>query len=143
MKRLLLVSLAAMIGFGMAWVFISKNQSMRVEAALREKEIVWQQERDLLASQLIEAQARLEKITSLSPHTEVVEVTKQQSPQEIIALLKTLRIDAKDPKNIRQVIQQLENLIALGESALPEIQTFLATQMEIGNSDISRDTNGD
>jgi hypothetical protein len=131
MKRFLLIGVAAIVGFGVAWVSVSKYHSARAETALREKEKAWQQERDLLLSQLKEAQARLANTTKVSPRTEVVEVTKKQSPAEIIALLKTLRIQSKDTKNIRLAIQQLENLIELGESALPEIQTFLATQTDI------------
>lgn len=131
MKRFLLIGLAATVGFGIALVAVSKYQSARTAVAWREKEKAWQQEKDLLASQLSDAQAQLANSPKSSLRTEVVEVSKKQSPKEIIAVLKTLRINSKDTKNIRLAIQQLENLIELGESALPEIQAFLATQTDI------------
>src|SRR5690348_16454780 len=128
MKRLLGIVLAVIIGFGIAWVAASKYESSRAAAAFREKEKALQQEKDLLASQLRDAQTKLANTKEVFPRTEIVEVTKKLSPKEIIALLQTLRIGSKDTKNIRLAIQPLENLIALGESALPEIETFLATQ---------------
>ncbi len=131
MKRILGITLAAIIGFVVTGVVVFKFQSAQFASALQQKENAWQQEKDLLAAELSGAKAQLANRKTESSRTEVVEVTKKQSPKEIIEILKTLRISSKDPKNIRLAIQQLENLIELGENALPEIQTFLATQTDI------------
>ncbi len=132
MKQIFAISLAAIAGFGLAWAVVSKHQSANWADVLRQKERNWITEKDALAAQLSAVQAQLASSgKNVSTRTELVEVTKKQTPQEIIALLKTLRISSKDSKNIRQAIQQLENLIELGEGALPEIQAFLATQTDI------------
>jgi len=78
-----------------------------------------------------EMQLQLANLKKVSARTEIVEVNKKESSAEIIAKLKALRVDAKETKNIRQAIKELENLIELGEDALPDIQTFLATQTDI------------
>lgn len=125
------MSLLAIVGLGITWMAGSTYQNSRFANSLKEKEAAWQKEKTLLESQLSDTQAQLANLKKISTRTEFVEVGKKQSPEEIIANLKTLRISSKDTKNIRFAIQQLENLIALGTNALPEIQAFLATSEDI------------
>ncbi len=125
------MSLLAIVGLGITWMAGSTYQNSRFANSLKEKEAAWQKEKTLLESQLSDTQAQLANLKKISARTEFVEVGKKQSPEEIIANLKTLRISSKDTKNIRFAIQQLENLIALGTNALPEIQAFLATSEDI------------
>ena len=92
MKRFWIGCITVMIAVAVTWVAVSKYQSIRFSNELKEREAAWLHEKDLLESALSEAQAKTSGARKNTTRTEIVEVIKKQSPAEIIALLKTLRI---------------------------------------------------
>jgi len=52
------------------------------------------------------------------------------APRDILARLAALKVSAKQPKTIRQMLVELENLRALGTAALPALREFLASAQD-------------
>ncbi|MDB6024264.1 MAG: hypothetical protein JWM68_487 [Verrucomicrobiales bacterium] len=148
MKKTISILAAAVLG-GAVSFFVATDRQIKLDAArLLAEKAAWDKEKAALESALGAAQGKLGQVKTISPRTEIVEVAKKLSAKEIIATLKTIRVTARETKNARQAIQQLENLVELGPDALPEIQAFLTTQEEIdydpsifGSWKVSKDGN--
>ncbi|MEP6663083.1 MAG: hypothetical protein ABJC04_05395 [Verrucomicrobiota bacterium] len=126
MKKVFLALLAMAVAFATAFSIASKRQLSIDAKRLTEQQSAWLREKAQLESAL--RQTRADPAAPKFFSTQVTEVEKKQSAKEIIASLKKLAVSPGQTQNIRQAIQQLENLIGLGQSALPDIQSFLATQ---------------
>jgi hypothetical protein len=128
MKTLISILVAAALGFAAAF-FLGAGRPAGSADNQKEK-AAWEKEKAELEAALEEAKAQLMKSGRISPRAEVVTVAQKESAKDILETLKSLRI-AKQSHNVRLAIQQFENLIGLGQEALPEIEGFLSLQEDI------------
>lgn len=129
MKKFILTFLGCAVGFAIAWAIVSQRSA----DALRLERALWLNEKSSLEAALAGAKNQKPESASVIEKKEIVRVCEQTSPAEIIQKLQQIRISS-DPgqiRNTRLVIQQFENLIALGSPALPSIRDFLLRNEEI------------
>ena len=131
MKSIVSIVIAAAIGFGAAFFVASNRPQSASDEQLLKAKAAWEKEKADLEAALKEAQIKLANARKGSGQTEVVAVTRKQSPEEILETLKTLRVSQRETRNVRQAIQLFEALIELGPEALPPIKSFLAQQEDI------------
>ena len=129
MKRILLILAGGALGFFLSWVIVSQRSS---ETFLREQAL-WNSEKAKLEAELTAARSQETAAPLNEGKTEIVRVKEEVSPQEIIQRLQKIRIlsGAFQTRNTRLAIQQFENLIADGSSALQAIHDFLLRNEEI------------
>lgn len=135
MKRTLAILLAASVGFAAASWVVSQRQSARHAAQLAEQQAAWQTEKAELEAALERARNIAPVVSTITTPAEVIQVTNQVSPEEILERLKTMKAVASQPRSVRRVVHQFENLIEAGPAALPVIREFL-----VRNQDIEYDT---
>ena len=127
-KFLFTVVVGIAIGLGLAWKWFSGK-----EAEFERERAGWEKTRTEL-----EAAAH----ATVSPETleptiiekkQTVKVIAPQDPAEILAALRTIKINSgpAQTRNTRIAIQHFENLIATGTNALPVIREFLSRNEEV------------
>ncbi len=130
MKKLFLWFVCVLLGFGVAGWAISNYRN----GAFDRERAAWAKEKDALQSALKEAQSRTgaSAATTLVKQKEI-QVGATPNPAEIIERLQHIKISSGPAqiKNTRLAIQQFENLIASGPSALPAIREFLLQNIDI------------
>ena len=132
MKTVVAILLAALVGFGGAWVWLASQQqrNMATEAV---GEAGWQQEKAYLEQALAEARKKQVEVRSVT-RTVSTTVTNRLNASEILDKLVKLRPeDSEDSRNraLRQVIYHLQMLVELGDSALPVIRDFLKQNKDV------------
>jgi len=141
MKKLFVILLAAGLGGVVAAVFVSGRQAAwrAAQAAdFARKEAAWTVEKLRLEKSLAGARGRTVTIETPAAAAQTAGLVKGPSARDAVEKLKTLKI-APGPgqtRSMRQVVHELENLIAGGPDALPAIREFLAR-----NEDLDYDAN--
>jgi hypothetical protein len=133
MKTVIAVLLAAVLGFGAAYYYLSRNHAKRASAAAVE-ESNWANEKAYLEQQLAEARRRAPDVRTV---TRTTTVTNQQSPDEILARLARLNPQTSEESRnhvLRQVVYNLQLLASIGDEALPVIHEFLKQNRDMDYS---------
>jgi hypothetical protein len=128
-KFLVIILIAAGVGAGVAWRIASNQGDTRFQAELDARDQAWQAEKAKLESSF-KAQLRLAAGESTAP--KIIETVKPASPAEILGKLVKLQVRPGPGQNaaVRQVVQELENLVECGPGALPAIRDFLGRNEE-------------
>ena len=132
MKTVVAILLAALVGFGGAWVWLAR-QHQRNKTTEAVGEAGWQQEKAYLEQALAEARKKQVEVRSVT-RTVSTTVTNRLNASEILDRLVKLRPeDSEDSRNraLRQVIYHLQMLVELGDSALPVIRDFLKQNKDV------------
>lgn len=120
-------------GLGFACAYgLFKQSAQKQPDDFAKQQAAWQLERSALETALAAAKGN---VTTLPGDTQIIEVDKKASPEEILGRLKTMKIVADQPRSARLVAHEFENLIGCGPAALPVIRDFLA-----GGTDVDYDT---
>lgn len=132
MKTVVAILLAALVGFGGAWYWLSRQQQNKgtAEAA---HEAGWQQEKAYLEQALAEARKKQVEVRSVT-RTVATTVTNRLNAAEILEKLVKLRPeDSDDSRNraMRQIIYHLQMLVELGDTGLPVIRDFLKQNKDV------------
>ncbi len=126
-KSLVLMVVAGAAGFLCAYGWFKQSLQRQHEEFAAEK-IAWQAEKVELEAA---AAAARQPVIVASAKTRVVEVDRKDSPAEILAKLKTMRIAAGQPRTGRLLVREIENFITCGPLALPVARDFIAENVEV------------
>lgn len=132
MKTVVAILLAALVGFGGAWFWISRQQ-LKNGATEAASEASWQQEKAYLEQALAEAKKKQIDVRTVTRPV-VTTVTNRMSATEIMERLVKLRPDdSEESRNraMRQVIYHLQMLVELRDNALPVIRDFLKQNKDV------------
>lgn len=134
MKKLLVVMLAAGLGFAVVSWMVAKHLATRHAARLAERQADWQAERAALEAALDAAKAHAQGLAGPVPPAAVARPVgpAKLSPTEVVAKLAALKpAPGSQTRTARQAVYWLEELIAAGPAALPAIRTFLARNQDL------------
>ncbi len=126
-KNLLLVLLAGGLGFVCAYGLF-KQLSKQPQDDFAKQHAAWLSEKSELEAALANAKGN---VIALPGKTQIVEVAKKSSPEEILGRLKVMKVIADQPRTGRLVAYEFENLIRCGKAALPVIHDFLVTGTDV------------
>lgn len=115
-------------------MFVSQRLNARHAAELAAQQAAWQQDKTDLESALANAKGteRLVVVPGApAPATATVPTLARTTPADIIARLRVLKFAPSRARASRQAIHDLEELIAVGPSALPAIREFLARNEDV------------
>jgi hypothetical protein len=141
MKKMLVATLGASVGFAVAAWVVSDRLTMRHAMQLAEQQAAWQAEKTALRSALEASMAHSKAIAVSAAPTPAAApaVPTKLSPAEIVAKLLALKSPpANQTRASRQVIYWLEELIAAGPAALPAIRDFLNRNEDIDFAPVSQ-----
>ena len=130
MKKALALFLAAGIGFAIAGALASSRLAAEYERKRLDEHSAWETEKALLEAAVKSTRSRSPAPKTVPPPAGIP-VPSKVEPREILARLKELRANPQMTRAMRQVIHEMENLIAAGPSALPAISGFLALNEEV------------
>ena len=133
MKTVIAVLLAAVLGFGAGYYYLSRKHAERAAFAGAD-ESTWEAEKAALEQQLAEARRRSPDVRTV---TRTTTVTNRLSADEILARLARLNPETSDESRnhvLRQVVYNLQLLASLGNEALPVIQAFLKQNRDMDYS---------
>src|SRR5438093_4182055 len=133
MKTVIAVLLAAVIGFGAGYFYLSRKQAEK-SASAANPESDWAADKAALEQQLAEARRRAPEVRTV---TRTTTVTNRLSADEILARLARLNPETSEESRnhvLRQVVYNLQLLASLGEEALPVIHDFLKQNRDIDYS---------
>ena len=132
MKTVVAILLAALVGFGGAW-FWNSRQQQKNGATTAANEAGWQQEKAYLEQALTEARKKQLDVRTVT-RTVATTVTNRLNATEIMEKLVKLRPDdSEDSRNraMRLVIYHLQMLVELSDAALPVIRNFLMQNKDV------------
>ena len=135
MKTIVAVLLAAVLGFGAAWLILSRQQQTK-SAELAAGESDWQQEKAYLEQQLADARRKPAEVRTLTRNVSTT-ITNRLSAHEILEALVKLRPESSEESRsrvFRQIVFHLQSLAALGPEALPTIADFLKQNKDVDYS---------
>lgn len=129
MKKALVLLLAVLVG----GVVFHWKQFSGWQAQLEKERAAWAAEKAGLEAQLAEAKQIAPPPPTIIEKEKLVPMPADIDPREIITQLQSIRIaqGSGQSRNIRIVIQHLENLIACGPRALEPIREFLHLNQEV------------
>lgn len=132
MKPVIAVLVAALVGFGASYIYLSKKHvKQATEEAANAAD--WENEIASLRQQLAEAKRRPAEVRTVT-HSTSTTVTNKLSPEEIMQRLLKLNPSTSDePRNrtFRHIIYHLQMLADLGAEALPTIHAFLKENKDV------------
>jgi hypothetical protein len=133
MKTVIAVLLAAVLGFGAGYFYVTRKQAEKA-AFTGADESNWAAEKAALEQQLAEARRRSPDVRTV---TRTTTVTNRLSAEEILARLARLNPETSDESRnhvLRQVVYNLQLLASLGDEALPVIHAFLKQNQDMDYS---------
>src|SRR5688572_851064 len=133
MKTVIAVLLAALVGFGSAWVLASRRHEAKSNQ-IAATEAGWQNEKAFLEQALSEAKKRQVEVRTV---TRTTAVTNKLAASEILDRLVKLNPSAGDESRnrvFRQIVYHLQMLVDLGPEALPVIHDFLKQNKDVDYS---------
>jgi len=133
MKLILASVLAAGVGFGAAYVYVSNEKTAEFRKEKTALESQWTENKEKLERDLREAKGKAGRVEQITETVEVVK-TAQKTPKEILD--KLMQIKPASTGNaryasIREIIHHLESLNELGAGALPSIRNFLKQNVDV------------
>jgi len=103
-----------------------------VQRSLTREQAAWLAEKAQLENELAKAHGQPVATTrNVMAPSQVVEVTKALSPEEIIEQLAAMKASADNARSTRRLVHAFESLIDAGPAALPAIRSFLARNQDI------------
>ena len=132
MKTVLAVLLAALVGFGAAWLLLSRDRQQKA-GQLAASEAGWQNEKAFLEQALAEARKRQGEVRTVTRTSSTI-VTNGLSAREILDKLVRLNPNTGGEsrnRGFRQIVHHLQMLVDLGPAALPLIQDFLKQNKDV------------
>lgn len=133
MKSIIAVLLAALVGFGSAWVLASRRHEAKSNQ-IAATEAGWQNEKTFLEQSLSEAKKRQVEVRTV---TRTTAVTNKLAASEILDRLVKLNPSAGDESRnriFRQIVYRLQMLVELGPEALPVVHDFLKQNKDVDYS---------
>lgn len=133
MKTVIAVLLAALAGFGSAWVLASRRHEAKA-TQIAATEAGWQNEKAFLEQSLLEAKRRQVEVRTV---TRTTAVTNKLAASEILDRLVKLNPNAgyeSRNRTFRQIVYHLQMLVDLGPEALPVIHDFLKQNKDVDYS---------
>ncbi len=132
MKPVIAVLIAALVGFGGGYLFLSKKHA---EKAIQQSasSADWEAEKAFLEQQLAEAKKKQVEVRTVTRSTSTT-ITNKLSAEEILERLVRLNPNASDESRnrlFRQIVYHLQMLAELGPEALPTIQAFLKENKDV------------
>jgi len=135
MKKFLIVIVVAGLGGAVGAIIVFQRLQTRHSAELATYQAQWQAEKAELEAELENARtaARMAAAPAAAPIAAVPvrETVTNATPGEIIAKLLAGKSGATPARIVRLAVHDLEDLIALGPSAVPAIRGFLAEKKDI------------
>lgn len=132
MKFIAAVLVAALIGFGGAYMVLSKKQAhVAGQQAASESDL--QNQLDYLKQALAEAKNRQAEVRTITKNTSTT-ITNKLSAEEVLArLLKLNPNTSEESRNrvFRQIVYHLQMLADLGGESLPVIHAFLKENKDV------------
>src|SRR5881409_3769806 len=132
MKTVLAVLLAALVGFGVAWLLLSRDRQQKA-GQLAASEAGWQNEKAFLEQALAEARKRQSEVRTVTRTSSTI-VTNGLSAKEILDKLVRLNPNTGGEsrnRGFRQLVHHLQMLVDLGPASLPLIQDFLKQNKDV------------
>lgn len=132
MKPLIVVLVAALVGFGGGYLFVNKRNA---EKAIQQSTSNADMENQIasLQQQLADAKRRQVEVRTVTKNTSTT-VTNKLSAEEIMERLVRLSPNSSDEARnrvFRQIIAHLQGLAELGPEALPTIHAFLKENKDV------------
>lgn len=137
MKTWQLVGSAAVLGFAIVLVAVSRQAEQRQQALLDRLQSQWQLERQQWEERIARLEHRRpEQVIITRPPAAApasVAETPAVTPESILEQLQRLRIGqgADDQETLRTVFRLFDALEQMGPAALPAIQAFLARNLDL------------
>ncbi len=132
MKSIVAILVAALIGFGGAYVFLSKKHVQQAgQQAASESDL--QNQVDYLKQELAEAKKKQLEVRTITRNTSTT-ITNKLSAQEVLdRLLKLNPAASEESRNrlFRQIVYHFQLLVDLGGESLPVIQAFLKENKDV------------
>jgi hypothetical protein len=132
MKTVISVLLAAIVGFGGGYFFLSRKQSEKT-SELAATEAGWQNEKAFLEQALAEAKRRQGEVRTVTRTTSTT-VTNKLSAEEVLEKLLKLNPNVGEEARsriFRQIVHHLQMLVDIGPEALPVIHDFLKQNKDV------------
>ena len=124
MKRVILFTVAAVLGGVLTAMVVAKQLKSRQASELAAQRSVWAQEKADLEAALENAKGPEHVVVTTSPAV-APQTNAKPTPAELIARLRSLK-SAPAPRAARQAIHTFEELLYAGPAALPAIKECLA-----------------
>lgn len=132
MKFAIAVLVAALVGFGGGYLFLSKKQvQLAGQQAAAESDL--QSQVEYLKQELAEAKNRKAEVRTVTKNTSTT-ITNKLSAEETLARLLKLNPGTSDEARnrvFRQIVYHLQMLAELGSESLPVINAFLKENKDI------------
>lgn len=135
MKIVIGILLAALIGFGGGWYFVSRQQHQQA-GKMADAEAGWQAEKAFLEQALAEAKRRQGGVRTVT-QTVSTTVTNRLQPQEILDVLLKLNPNTGEEARsrvFRQIIHHLQLLAEWGPDATPVVRAFFKENKDVDYS---------
>src|SRR5437867_3887342 len=132
MKTVLAVLLAAAVGFGAAWLLLTRQQQQKA-GQLAAAEAGWQNEKAFLEQALAEAKKGQGVVRTITRTTSTT-VTNKLSAKEILdKLVKFDPNTGEESRNriFRQIVYHLQMLVDLGPESLGLLEQFLQENKDV------------
>jgi len=137
MKRAVLFMFVGVAIAAVLFAFAIKRSGAQHAEELAAQQAAWTQEKAELEKAIEDARSaarpapQLVAITPASESAPIVAAPARMTPAELIARLRALKFTPNRSRAARQAIHDLEDLIAAGPAALPDIRAFLARNEDI------------
>ena len=137
MKRAVLFIFVAVAIAAVVFAWVSKRSGARHAEELAVQQAAWAQEKAELEKAIEDARSAARPVlppVAAAPPPEpapAVLTPAKATPAELIARLRALKFTPSRSRAARQAIHDLEDLIAAGLAALPDIRAFLARNEDI------------
>jgi hypothetical protein len=146
MKTFVIACLTGALCIGTTYLFVSKQMAARHSAELADKQAAWDSERAELESAAANSRQEPRIAPRPQPRDAAIETpasAQKLSAEQLLARLRGVKPGAVSQTRVmRQVIHDLDELAAMGQSALPALRRFLASNEDIdfaAGSKVARD----
>ena len=135
MKTVLAILVAAALGFGAGWLYLSRAQ-VKQAGQVAANEAGWEAEKAFLERSLAEARQRQGSVRTVT-QTLATTITNRLQPGQILEQLIKLNPNTSDEARnrvFRHIVFHLQGLVELGPESIPVIQGFLKENKDVDYS---------